>query len=816
MARPPGSPPTTLLAIDLQPAQRRSGSGRLREYATSLVATLLGTAAPEEGFALVTSPFEAVPEGVVSAAAASAASVEWLPLPLPSPLLLGEADVVQDAYDSLPVDAATYLGLGPLDGFASPTTCSPATRPAWASGVSVLVHDLAPALLPGIYLEADPAFESWYRERLRFCAEADVMVVPTDRLAREARYCLGRPVGVVAVIGMAAPVPPAGTGTPAGAGAGRPVVACTYRPAPHRSVGTLLEALGTAAGRGVEVVLMVEGDARPVEGDARPDLPAPGRPQAAAGARMKILARDPGGPLDLPDRALLCVIPGYGDGFDLDLLSAPLAGVPVLAAEAVGGAELVCPPAERFDPGDPASLAALVAALVDDPPARAQMAERQAAAARALTWEGVAGRLRQALSLAGLFPGLPGLPGPTPPTPAVAGAGPAPGTRPRLVVTGPLPPTPSGISTYIDNQTRAAAGRIDVAWVDSQDVPATPSGPPPGGAAAGGRRLWWHHIANHRRFHSRQPGFLAEHGGVIELHDADLPFLIPTILVPPPGVGMPEDLRDRLGRVFGAPGRSAHQAERDGVAALLRWLAAHADAIVVHSAQARETVTAVIGPDGPPVHVAPHGSWVSEEARIVAQSRRVDLPDRPYVVVPGFVGPAKWPEGLVASVGSVPERWRPLMVFAGRCPPHLELKLGDCARSAGVDLLVTGFLSDADFDSWLAGASAALVGRLLVRGETSGTVLNAARMGTPTLVAAAGSISDVPDEVPFVSSVGLVSSEVGERLTGLLSGPLAAPRGRARREMFEEALPKLRSAFSWEPTVELMARLYEQAGRSRR
>jgi hypothetical protein len=129
-----------------------------------------------------------------------------------------------------------------------------------------------------------------------------------------------------------------------------------------------------------------------------------------------------------------------------------------------------------------------------------------------------------------------------------------------------------------------------------------------------------------------------------------------------------------------------------------------------------------------------------------------------------------------------------------------------------VDLHITGFLSSDDFDSWLAGAAAAVIGRLVTRGETSGTVIRSSRMGTPTVVAASGAISELPGDVPLLSTVELVPSRLAGRLAAILGSPPADPFGPARRDAFLQSLGRLRSAFSWEPTVELMADLVPLAG----
>lgn len=784
------------LAIDVQAAQLGTGAA-VAIYATELLAALLGEVDGE--VTLIVSPFAPVPLALVEAAERSPARVRWSPLPLPSGSSCGDDPTVAAAYDDLGIDEAVYLSLGPLDVHGAWPVCSPFGRPRWASGSVVLIHDLAPILLPEFYFELFSAYEVWYRRRLRFCAAADVVLTPTAYLAGELPYCLGRSDAEIAVVGVGPPPGPPvrPTGTEGG-------VVCSYLPAPHVRPEILIDAAAGAAQMGDEPLTLTFVTTEPERGRLT-------RLARVAGLGEAVLRFVDPGPQKLREvlgrgPAALVTL-GAPGGCDFAVLEAIRAGVTVLAPAGSASPLPTDPPANQipnpstpeasFELGDPRSLAELIRRAHKDPDWRAAVTAAQLYALEGSSWTDVSRRLMSVLTPLATLKSPATLASPMTSAPSA-----------RVAITGPLPPVPSGISKYIEDQSRVATGRVQVAWVSTQPEPAQPGscGPPVlDPADVPPAWSWWHHLSNHRVFHTAQLELIAEHGGVVEVHDVSLPFLIPPILVPGPGVFVPADLQAEMRAVFAGPHRGDEVAEQEGIGVLLRWLAARADALVVHSEQARRMLVAHLGDHPTPVHLVPHGSWMSAEARVVALTRRVELPERPYVVVPGFVGPAKWPEGLITALSLVPEGLRPLLVFAGRCPLHLEAKLRHQAEVRGVDLLITGYLATDDFDTWLSRAAASVIGRLLVRGETSGTVLRSARMGTPTIVAASGSISELPD-VPLMSVTGLAPSEVARALIEVLTGPAADPVGATRRRLFLSSLGRLRRAFSWEPTLELMER----------
>lgn len=781
-------------AIDIQAAQG-SGSGRnVSGYVTALTAALLQSAQPGEDVVLITSPFEAVPQPIARAAGRSPASVRWMPLPLPAPISTADDRLISAAYDSLPLQGADYLGLGPLDVLRSAATCSPPAVPGWARRAAAMIHDLNPVLLPERYLEAFSDYERRYRERLRFCAEVDGLGTATGYLAAQVPYCLGPTRSVARAVGLATP-DPAGDGT--GAAEVRRAVVYAYDPAPQRYPERLVEAAGMlppALSAGLELVFVTV-----PEEAAR--LQASAVTWGLAGAVKVVPAERDGWAAGADLAAILqgaqaYAVPSCAEGYDLAMLQAPLLGTPVLAPDAPGAAGGVEWERGRFDPTDAASLAVQLERLLTEGGYRKEMLEEQAAWAGHGSWDRVGREVRNLLA---------------PPDDRTARS---PGVRrnrpPRVAVTGPLPPIPSGISKYIEDQTRAVAGRVGVDWIRSPDSPGPGAGggPPvldPEDVPAG--QIWWHHMANQRRFHFHQFQLIAERRGVVEVHDVALPFVIPPVLVPPPGVPVPGDLQEELASVYRDGEASYIEAEDAGIGVLLRWLARHSDALVVHSGQARDMVRRHVGDGELRLFTVPLGIWMSSEARLVALSGRTALPDRPYIVVPGFVGPAKWPEGIIAAVGRIPAADRPLLVFAGMCPPHLEAKLREEARQRGVDLVITGFVSSEDFDTWLARAAAAVIGRLVIRGETSATVQRATRMGTPTIVAASGAFSELPDAVPLLSVVELAPSALAARVSELLGSALASPGSAERKALFAGSLETLRAAFSWEPTVELMESL---------
>jgi glycosyltransferase involved in cell wall biosynthesis len=140
---------------------------------------------------------------------------------------------------------------------------------------------------------------------------------------------------------------------------------------------------------------------------------------------------------------------------------------------------------------------------------------------------------------------------------------------------------------------------------------------------------------------------------------------------------------------------------------------------------------------------------------------RLSADERLYVCA-GFLHPDKGFERAVRAFGRAAPRGRRLVVVGSvrdRTPANVAYArmLRDlCERTPGVTL-VEGYVSDEDFDAWVAAAD-----RLVLpyrRSWSSGALARARKLGTPAVVAAVGGLQEQagPDDKVFAGDADLAA-----------------------------------------------------------
>ncbi|GIX30018.1 MAG: hypothetical protein KatS3mg124_0490 [Porticoccaceae bacterium] len=373
--------------------------------------------------------------------------------------------------------------------------------------------------------------------------------------------------------------------------------------------------------------------------------------------------------------------------------------------------------------------------------------------------------------------------------------------RPSLAFLSPLPPQASGIAVYAAHLLPLLARHYRIAAVLPPGVAAPaipgveswlPAADFPRHARDFDRLLY--HLGN-SPFHEWQLPLLAEHPGVVVLHDFFLGHLIEH--------SCRDDPAALVAHFYAAQHyRGAAAAHREEAVKRAVWdwplnepVLAHARGVIVHS----------------PFNLAQRDRWLKGRSRVpwfvvphlrapappgpgrTAARRALGLPDDALVVVSfGHVTEAKAPELLLAAFLDSPLGRDPqaLLAFAGEAPaPPLAAALETClaGHPARERVRFTGWLDEAAYRHWLQAADLAVQLRRRSRGETSGAVLDCLAHGLPVIANRHGTLVDYPDDCLFF----LPEQPAVEALADALAALAADPE--RRRRQAEAGLSHLRA-----------------------
>lgn len=335
-------------------------------------------------------------------------------------------------------------------------------------------------------------------------------------------------------------------------------------------------------------------------------------------------------------------------------------------------------------------------------------------------------------------------------------------TRPTLAFVSPLPPERSGIADYSAELLPELARHYRLTLISAGEPTQDPwlranfDVMDLAGFRASAdrfdRRLY--HLGN-SHFHAHMPDLIAEHPGVVVLHDFYLGHLHAWRQL---SGGEPDALIRALFESHGWPALR-HLAVEGGESAIWRFPAngaqiADSAGVIVHSEHA--------------IRLAHDWLPAAQAARLrrVAQLRRpppaldrararaeLGLEAEAFVVCSfGFLGPSKRNADLLAAWLDSPLSRRPecRLVFVGQNAggdPGEAMQRRLRALPPGVQVRITGFVTPDDYARWLAAADLAVQLRTLDRGETSRGVLDCLAHGIPLIVNAHGGLADLASDL---------------------------------------------------------------------
>ncbi|HEX6394482.1 MAG TPA: glycosyltransferase [Acidimicrobiales bacterium] len=622
----------------------------------------------------------------------------------------------------------------------------------------VTLYDLIPEIFSDTYLR-DPGVRRRYRARREFVRAADHVVTLSDSAAADAVRLLGLSESQVSVVGAA----PSGDFRPAedrlkAAAAAQALVPELAGPyivfngavEPRKNMEKLVEAYAATpepVREGWQLVLVCR--LKPSERNHFEVRAA----QLGIADRLVLTGFVPDTTLKvLYQAADLAVYPSLYEGYGLPVAEALACGAPVIASETSSLPELVAPGA-TFDPTDATAIAqAITRALVD----RARRDELLAWAERPTpTWSDVADKCAK------VYEGLlrdTGVPQhrwrP----------------RPRIAMVTPWPPARTGVADYSQRLAEAMEPYADIeVAVDGDLAETTIQATEP---VRESPSLSFHSNSQLKHRDLAVGGYDAVllaignseyHGGALKLlrrgglhahvltHDVRLDGLYVH------GVSrgaVPEGLEAAVLGVYHSvspdltfDGNLFEAMSRADVS-MVRDVARLADSLIVNSEFAFELARADAGPE-----------W-SDRVRLCpfAYPRPVERNpgsvDRDLVCSFGVVHPVKRPSALVEALPLLARR-RPnaRLALVGPVSEQLKDEIEALAEQLEVRsrLTITGEVTDADYESWLRCAAAAVQLREYSNGESSAAVADCVAHGLPTLVSRIGPQSELPAFIPKVA-----------------------------------------------------------------
>jgi glycosyltransferase involved in cell wall biosynthesis len=475
----------------------------------------------------------------------------------------------------------------------------------------------------------------------------------------------------------------------------------------------------------------------------------------------------------LYQRCELLVFPSLYEGAGLPPAEAIACGAPVITSSTSSMPEVLDWAPSTFDPESIEDMAARIVQGLTDDAFRAELLQRGASRKGVLTWDQVARRTLEALERL-----------PEPAGPVVLPT--------RIALVGPTPPTPSGIADYNARLIPALAERCELDVFTTSDVHTHehenlrwfPQRAMRDVCTPWGYDAVLYTVGNSDHHHQLY-NLAEEFPGIAWMHDVRLPglylsyaeaqfprpetqdqFLVSRLLT---------QYRRRTPQHLQKAPRQTPAHYNDLGLGLAQELARTARGVIVSSELAARLLKLDLQPDAriPPTWVLPLAvpePWGDGCGRAPA--------DRPVLVTLGMVSPLKGAEQLVAALASLRTSGvDATLVFVGPVPddyrPHLERVVDAVGATGHVEL--TGHVSEAEYEGWLARATAAVQLRVSTNGESSAAVTDALAAGLPVVTNVhaatelpAGTVALVPAEVdPSRLAAELRAVLVPERLAAL-------------------------------------------------
>lgn len=614
--------------------------------------------------------------------------------------------------------------------------------------VIVTLYDLIPYLFPDRYL-GDPAWRKRYMQRVETIRAADLVLCISEATRQDAIRELGiRPDRAVNIQGGVSPIfrPADGSADP---------LATVRRAVPDIRGAYLFSVLGAEYRKNTERLIEAYASL-PAELRRRFQLvitchlPASWREAWMDHARRAGCA--PGdvvltGRVDDPtllrlyQGASAFVFPSLYEGFGLPVAEAIAAGCPAITSNISSLPEILDHEAATFDPHDTASIAAVIERVLGDEGFRGELAGVASRRAPLFRWDAVADRTLEAVE-------------------RVIDARPARtvsrARKPRVALVTPLPPERSGIADYsariipalqermcLDVLHPSIDTRPEVSWPGVRILPVDGLG----------RFLNPHdydaivYAIGNSPVHVGTYQAMMRHPGIAWFHDVRLPHLYWHAAL---RVNQLHDafIGGMLRRHYGARAPE-HAVEEWSIALVDRFglgltpeLVQRSRHVIVNSPFAERLLRLDQGPDAPspPVSVLPLA------AAPLRPGGPIGRPATPMVGSLGIVDERKGPLLLIDAVAAIAADRRPHLAFIGPCEPDKRHLLLEHAAARGlVDVEVSGWVDEADWQAAIDRMTCAVQLRIGTNGESAASIRDALAHGVPTITNMLGAAEEFPE-----------------------------------------------------------------------
>jgi glycosyltransferase involved in cell wall biosynthesis len=359
--------------------------------------------------------------------------------------------------------------------------------------------------------------------------------------------------------------------------------------------------------------------------------------------------------------------------------------------------------------------------------------------------------------------------------------------RRRVAVLTPLPPVRSGIASYSAILLPALAAEVDVTAVVDQEEWTFDQTRVIGYEEFLERRAEFDHVIcqlGNNPHHETFFRHAMRDPSIIVLHDLVQHHLIVESTL---ARGLNEEylaaLRASHDGAGEAWGRSRIAGFHDEIGNFLfpasADVARRSRSVIVHNRYARDMLRAEVPV---PVTVVPHPviDWGGADPGGPEQRRRLGYEASDRVVgMFGFVTAAKRPEVVLeAFARALTDDPKLALLIVGEPAPNVSISA--MAEDYGIDparLQTTGYVTDEEFDSYLAAVDVVVNLRYPSAGETSGALMHILAAGKPVAVSDYGPFAEFPPDV--AARIPLGAGEVERLVEFMLRGSADAVRARA-------------------------------------